>query len=359
MLFPSQQPTIVPASLPLGAAPGGLRVEAASPSISGMTIKPSKQFGTIIELACRLYDEGNADVLLVLLEDDLDWKPLEEAGKGRRLLVAADNDGQRRAAEQRGLALVSLDMPDSPVLEKIAKALLEGVSLDILKPSDKIVAVYSGFQAGSIDSVSFIRLDEHLGKLTARDLRRLETSVPLETLKLVIDLAVEIGREGREGKPVGTMFVVGDTRKVLGHSQPAGYDPMKGYVRKERDLHDPRVREAIKEVAQLDGAFVVSSDGVVERACRLITATQAALTLSKGLGSRHWAAAAISKITKAVAIVVSESSGTVRLFCNGEVLLRVEPLRRAMKWKDFEYEHPSEAPRPAKEPRPEPRAAGE
>ena len=46
-----------------------------------------------------------------------------------------------------------------------------------------------------------IRLGEHLERLTARDLRALETSVPFETLKAVVDVAVEIGREGREGKP--------------------------------------------------------------------------------------------------------------------------------------------------------------
>jgi DNA integrity scanning protein DisA with diadenylate cyclase activity len=59
--------------------------------------------------------------------------------------------------------------------------------------------------------------------LTASDLRQLETRVPLDTLKTVVDLALEIGREGREGKPVGTLFVVGDTRKVLGSSRPTGF----------------------------------------------------------------------------------------------------------------------------------------
>jgi DNA integrity scanning protein DisA with diadenylate cyclase activity len=190
--------------------------------------------------------------------------------------------------------------------------------------------------------VSYIELDEHLGRLTARDLRQLETSVPLETLKTVIDLAVEIGREGREGKPTGTMFVVGDTRKVLQHCQPAGFDPVKGYNRGERDLHDPRVREAIKEVAVLDGAFIVSADGVVEKAAQLVDAPYANLTLSKGLGARHWAGAAISKATAALAIVVSQSSGTVRLFQGGDVMLRIEPFRQAMKWKDFDYEPPTD-----------------
>ena len=39
-----------------------------------------------------------------------------------------------------------------------------------------------------------------------------------------------------------------------------------------------------------------------------------------------------------MAITVSESTGTVRLFQNGEVMLRIEPFRRAMKWIDFDVE---------------------
>ena len=139
------------------------------------------------------------------------------------------------------------------------------------------------------------------------------------------------------------MFVIGDTRKVLSHCYPGGYDPVKGYKRADRDLHDARAREAVKEISVLDGAIIVSSDGIVERACQILDAPHATLTLSKGLGSRHWAAAAISRATKAIAVVVSESSGTVRLFQNGEVMLRIEPFRHAMKWKDFDYEPPSVA----------------
>ena len=123
-----------------------------------------------------------------------------------------------------------------------------------------------------IDSLSVVRLDEHLGRLTAHDLRQLETSVPLDTLKTAVDLAVAIGREGREGKPVGTLFVVGDHRNVLKHCRPLGFDPVKGYGTHERQLNDSKVREAIKEIAQLDGAFVVAADGTVVAACQHISA---------------------------------------------------------------------------------------
>ena len=192
-----------------------------------------------------------------------------------------------------------------------------------------------------------INLDEHLNRLTGRDLRQLETRVPLDTLKIVVDMAVEIGRDGREGKPVGTLLVVGDSRKVLACSRPVGFDPVRGYGRRERNLDDPRVREGIKEIAQMDGAIVVSPDGVVEAACRYLDCSAADVTLSKGLGARHWAAAAISRATNAVAVTVSQTNGTVRIFQNGEVVLRIEPyLRRPMVWREFEYEPPEPKSKP-------------
>ncbi|MFW5693467.1 MAG: DNA integrity scanning protein DisA nucleotide-binding domain protein [Thermoguttaceae bacterium] len=219
--------------------------------------------------------------------------------------------------------------------------MLEAVADDFFSPGSQVVALYAGFDADTIDSISVINLDEHLNRLTGRDLRQLETRVPLDTLKMVVDLAVEIGREGREGKPVGTLFVVGDARKVLASSHPAGFDPVRGYNRKERNLAEPRVREGLKEIAQMDGAIIVSADGTVEAACRYLDCSAADVTLSKGLGARHWAAAAVSRATNAVAVTVSQSNGTVRIFQNGEVVLRIEPqLRRPMVWKEFEYEPP-------------------
>lgn len=92
----------------------------------------------------------------------------------------------------------------------------------------------------------------------------------------------------------------------------------------------------------MDGAIIVAADGTVELAAQYIDAPATNITLSKGLGARHWAAASISRATKAVAVAVSESNGTVRIFQNGEVVLRIEPFRRPMKWREFEYEPPGE-----------------
>jgi len=305
--------------------------------------KKDDEFATIFGLAVQLAKLQEADALLVWLDQTADWESLRKIGDKIPVLVASDSEKNLIGAGDFGLDVVIVDAEGTPVYDRLGQALLQSISDEILAPGAGVVAVYSGFEPTKIDSVSFIRLDEHLGRLTARDLRQLGTRVPLDTLKLVVDLAVDIGREGREGKPVGTLFVVGDSKTVMATSSPSGFDPVKGYNRKDRNLRDRRVREGIKEIAQLDGAFIVSADGTVDGACRIVDASAANITLSKGLGSRHMAAAAITKKTNSIAVAVSESSGTVRVFHNGAVALRIEPFRRAMKWKDFYTDMPGPA----------------
>ena len=140
---------------------------------------------------------------------------------------------------------------------------------------------------------------------------------------------MEIGREGREGKPVGTIFVVGDTRKVMACSRSVGFDPVRGYSRKERNLNDPRVREGIKEIAQMDGAIIVSADGTVEAACRYLDCPGRQHHPLQG--ARHPALGGRGDQPGSPMpwpITVSQSNGTVRIFQNGEVVLRIEPFDR-------------------------------
>ncbi len=305
------------------------------------SIKFTDQLEAFCDVAMRLAKREEADALLFLIESSLDWGKLRTATGKFQVVLASDKTLHLAKAEDFGFDTVELNIPDSPVYERLTQGLLESVADDLLAPGACVVALYSGFEGGTIDSLSVIRLDEHLGRLTVHDLRQLNTRVPFETLKTTVDLAVAIGREGREGKPVGTLFVVGEHRRVLKHCHPLGFDPVRGYSIGERKLNDAKVRESIKEIAQLDGALIVGSDGTVVAACQYVSAPAAEISLSKGLGARHWAAAAISRATNAIAITVSESNGTVRLFQNGEVMLRIEPFRRAMKWKDFEYDPPS------------------
>lgn len=145
-----------------------------------------------------------------------------------------------------------------------------------------------------------------------------------EVLEDVLYLAVEIAREGREGRKIGTMFVVGDSDNVLKHSRPLILDPLVGHPPETKRIDKPDVRESLKELAQLDGAFVISGDGVALSAARHIDVTSQGVEIPLGLGSRHMAAASITRATRAVAVVVSESS-MVRVFDNGALISEVIP----------------------------------
>ena len=148
--------------------------------------------------------------------------------------------------------------------------------------------------------------------------------VNTRVLKQTVTLAVEIAREGREGRKIGTLFVVGDSDAVLGNSRPLILDPLAGHPDEAKHIADPDVRETLKELAQLDGGFVVSDSGVVLSAARYIDALSDSLELPLGLGSRHMAGASVSHRTSAVAVVVSESS-MVRIFDDGELVSEITP----------------------------------
>ena len=150
------------------------------------------------------------------------------------------------------------------------------------------------------------------------------TEYDSEVLETLIELAVEIAREGREGRRIGTLFTLGDEQAVLARSRPLILDPLSEHPESLRHLSNANLRGTIKELAQLDGAFVVSRDGVVLSACRYLDALTSEIDMPLGLGSRHIAAANMSAVTRAVTIVVSESS-VVRLFCHGKLVGEIIP----------------------------------
>lgn len=145
-----------------------------------------------------------------------------------------------------------------------------------------------------------------------------------ENLEPVIELAVEIAREGREGRRIGTLFTFGDAEAVLARSRPLILDPFAGHSDESRSIRNLNLRGTVKELAQLDGAFVVSNGGFVVSACRYLDAMASDVVLPFGLGSRHVAGASISAVTDAVAIVVSESA-MVRVFDNGGLIAEIIP----------------------------------
>ena len=145
-----------------------------------------------------------------------------------------------------------------------------------------------------------------------------------KTLEWVLTLAIELVLQGREGRKIGTMFVLGDSDEVLRRSRNIILDPLYGHPDSVKQIRDAGMRETLKELSQLDGAFIISEDGVVLSGSRLIDVDSGDVEIPMGLGSRHYAAAAISKKTRAVAIVVSKSS-VIRIFQQGKLAAEIMP----------------------------------
>jgi len=145
-----------------------------------------------------------------------------------------------------------------------------------------------------------------------------------KTLEPLLELAIEIAREGREGRRIGTLFTIGDADSVMAWSRPLILNPFEGHPANRRHIASANLWGTVKELAQLDGAFVVSDEGVFVAAGRYLDANASDIDVPFGLGSRHIAAASISFATQAIAIVVSESS-IVRVFQHGELMAEIIP----------------------------------
>jgi diadenylate cyclase len=163
--------------------------------------------------------------------------------------------------------------------------------------------------------------------MTIAALKTLCTQIPWcepAVLESALELALEIAREGREGRRIGTLFTVGKADAVLAASRALILDPLAGHAPSRTHIADPDLRGTMKELAQLDGAFVISEAGIVVAACRYLDASVEQIELPLGFGSRHLAAASISQSLGALAIVVSES-GVVRVFHGGQIQATLIP----------------------------------
>ncbi|RLI71822.1 diadenylate cyclase, partial [Archaeoglobales archaeon] len=141
-------------------------------------------------------------------------------------------------------------------------------------------------------------------------------------LRAVLTIALNIAHKGREGKKIGTAFVIGDVEEVLKRSNPLILNPYKGHPEKERDITNPETWESVMEFAQLDGVFVIGEDGIIEAAGRYLEVSGKDLKIKKGLGGRHLACASITRETEAIAVVVSES-GDIKIYKDGEEILEI------------------------------------
>ena len=213
-------------------------------------------------------------------------------------------------------------------LAQLRSAILVALTRGVISFTDRVCCVGGLMGSNQFDTLVVVDIEREFQTLligSAADL--LPEDVKPEVLERVIAVATELAVEGREGRPVGSLFVVGDTTKVLALTKPLVLNPFYGYKEEDRNILNPFMDETVKEFSSIDGAFIIRGDGVVESAGALVQAATYKFALPSGLGTRHAAAAAISVATECIALVVSSSTGQVTLFRRGVMMPLTENKR--------------------------------
>ena len=214
---------------------------------------------------------------------------------------------------------VELPLEFDDVQDRVRYGIEGAMERGIVAEGD-VVACSAAVFDGDPDALMRVRVDEGMrsGVYGLFADSRADPSV----IRNVFDVAIELGKKGQKGKPVGALFVVGDAGKVMNKSRPLSYNPFeKSHVH----VGDPIVNVMLKEFSRLDGAFVISDGGKIVSAYRYLEPSAEGVDIPKGLGARHMAGGAITRDTNATAIVLSESDGLVRAFKGGQLILELDP----------------------------------
>ncbi|MBN2224592.1 MAG: diadenylate cyclase [Deltaproteobacteria bacterium] len=278
----------------------------------------------IIESAGDIAQRIKAQEVFVILQGRDDYE--RTADQIKKLNAVPVVRGKEFFQEVLSVHGKAIKVPDIKLtrMGQIKVAVMLAMSGSIIKPGDRIVCVTGVASFGNNDSIVVIDTGKELEIFSSANLLDIPDSVRADVFETVLKLAMELAARGREGKSVGTIFVLGDEERVLQLSRQLIINPFKGYSEEELSVHDPQLRDAIKEFSAIDGAFVIRGDGVLITAGRHLNAALEEEDMPKGLGSRHVAAAGITSLTEAIAIVISESAGTVRIFKKGRVFMEIE-----------------------------------
>ena len=286
---------------------------------------------SLVRHAHAVAREVGARVILLhadVVEDDADLADLIQDVDFRVILVSR-KAGFQAPPGWGDLCEVVL-VPDIPMTRagQVKVGILVAGAEGLVQKGDRVICLTGLDGSGTIDTLLVLDLGTEVEMFAGSAADLLPPGVKPAVFERLLTLASELGLEGREGKPVGTLFILGDTDRVLAQSRQLVMNPFHGYPEEERNVLDPRLEETIKEFSAIDGAFVVRGDGVLLSAGRYLSPqAESEEPLPQGLGARHEAAAGITKATEALALSVSQSTGTVSIFKGGRLVTDIQKPR--------------------------------
>ena len=282
--------------------------------------KDLQDTGELVKSAFGLARSLGIKTLVVQADEITDVRLVEKPRDDERVIwIARDRTRIPTSEPSRDIVLVT---PDAALnrLSQLNLALFLAALNRHLGPQETVLGL-SGVTGSQ-------RLDTLVIAKPARDYPWLqhhqgERGVTRHLARL-LEIALHFARQGREGSSIGTIFVLGDSRALSPHLRQLILNPLEGHAQAARSIHNPDFLETLRELAVMDGAFIVNRRGIVESAATYLNAPLGPRRLSPGLGARHAAALAITRGTDATAVVISSSSGVVSLYDGGEMVLELE-----------------------------------
>jgi len=280
---------------------------------------------TMIEHVIKIASEIKADALLVCVDviNDITSLP-EEVKKAIGFIIIARENENISDEVKKYAKILYIPNVNLTRVGKIKIAIAKGIVLGLFKRGDRVVCLSGVPRFGYADSIFVIDVGKEFEILTSDFINDVIENVRPEVFNAALNIACELAAQGRESRKVGTIFVLGDDEKVMQLSRQMIINPFSGYSEEQLNILNPDLKETIKEFSAIDGAFIIKENGVLVTAGRHLNAALDSRDFPAGLGSRHIAAAGITSVTKAVAIVISESSGDVTVFKNGKLFVTIE-----------------------------------
>ena len=202
----------------------------------------------------------------------------------------------------------------------VKEILMEAITKDYIKKGEKVVCIEDGSMGTGYKGLLLIfDVDDVFFKMGKQNISE---KINQEIIEATLEIAMKIANEGREGKHVGTAFIIGDLSELNKYLKQLIINPFKSLEEKVK-ITDPSIRETVKEFAQLDGVFIIDEEGYIISAGTYLDVNFSDLEFPEGFGTKHRSCAAITKETDAIAIVVSESGGRVRILKGGRIAIKV------------------------------------
>lgn len=244
--------------------------------------------------------------------------------EGFKSLIVTQSASEVTVDKKSSNAVIPVRSFSNNRLSQLRSAVLIGLTRNLIKYNDRLCCIGGLPHSNQLDTLVVVDVEQEFQSVFTRQRDMLPPSVKPEVLERVLGIATELAVEGREGHPVGCLFVIGDSAKIRPFIKQLVLNPFMGYQEEERNILNPFMDETVKEYSYLDGGFLIRGDGVLETAGSMVHAPDYNHQLPSGLGTRHAAAAAISIATDCIAIVVSASTGQVTLFRRGQMLPLIE-----------------------------------